>query len=476
LGSSLIRLQAHPVHKARALYDYTRQTDEELSFTEDAQLEVFDTSDPDWILVGLDGEYGFAPANYIEISEGAPEEAAAPSPEPPAPSLPRRPPRVQEEEPEAPREPDSPHAKSPAAAMAGILNQRRAAAASPETETPPQYTPDESDDEGPALPARPSLQISAPERAPERAPEPRSPPSGVLASPPFNRAASKRGDTDGPVHSQPGYHLYNISEMVSVMGKRKKMPTTLGINSATGIIMIAPEKARDGPEQTWTAEKMTHYSIEGKHVFLELVRPSKSIDFHAGAKDTAYEIVSTLGELAGAVRAEGLREVIQAGSGQSQKTGKMLYDFMAQGDDEVTVAVDDEVILLDDQSSEEWWKVRRIRNGKEGVVPSSYVEITGTIDTSRSMAGINAAKSQVEQNRLEEERLAKESLKAAREEGSRGSEVGPGVRLPERGSSLMAGDSSNNHGQQRRGNAQSDGSGKSKSSKYSIYERYFGHS
>lgn len=51
--------QAHPSHQARALYDYTRQTDEEVSFTEDAVLEVFDTSDPDWILVGLDSEYGF---------------------------------------------------------------------------------------------------------------------------------------------------------------------------------------------------------------------------------------------------------------------------------------------------------------------------------------------------------------------------------------------------------------------------------
>jgi hypothetical protein len=289
----------------------------------------------------------------------------------------------------------------------------------------------------------------------------------MVASPPYNRAAGRREDDDTPVLSQPGFHMYNINEMVSVMGKRKKMPTTLGINSATGTIMIAPEKARDGPEQTWTAEKMTHYSIEGKHVFLELVRPSKSVDFHAGAKDTAYEIVSVLGELAGAVRAEGLREVIQAGTGHSQKTGKMLYDFMAQGDDEVTVAVGDEIILLDDTSSDEWWKVRRVRNGKEGVVPSSYVEITGTVDTSRSMSAIDAVKAQVEQNRLEEERLAKESLKAAREEDTRGSEVGPGVRLPERGSSLMAGDSGNNHGQQRRGHAQNDStSSRSKSSEY----------
>jgi hypothetical protein len=263
--------------------------------------------------------------------------------------------------------------------------------------------------------------------------------------------------------------MYNINEMVSVMGKRKKMPTTLGINLATGTIMIAPEKARDGPEQTWTAEKMTHYSIEGKHVFVELVKPSKSVDFHAGAKDTAQEIVSALGDLAGAVRAEGLREVIVAAAGGSQKKGQVLYDFMAQGDDEVTVAIGDEVIVIDDTKSEEWWQVRRLRNGKEGVVPSSYVEITGSIQMP-STAGINAGRSTVEQNRLEEERLAKESLKAARrEEESRGSEVGPGMRLPERMSSLTARDSSNNHSQQRsrRENGRSESSGQSRSTKSS---------
>jgi actin cytoskeleton-regulatory complex protein SLA1 len=442
-------MQAHPTSQARALYDYTRQTDEELSFTEDAQLEVFDTSDPDWILVGLDGEYGFAPANYIEISDG---EAAS---EPPPPSLPRRPVEA-EEEPEPEQAPESPRSpiQSPAAALADIINQQRKSSAPPRAPVP-QYTPEASDeDEGPtpSLPARPTSQVSQP-RAPERIetqiPRSPSPPGGPRTSPPWNRATHGRdADPDSASRSAGGFHMYNINEMVSVMGKRKKMPTTLGINNATGVILIAPEKVRDGAEQRWTAEKMTHYSIEGKHVFLELVRPSKSVDFHAGAKDTAQEIVSALGELAGAVRAEGLREVIMAGSGQGQKKGQVLYDFMAQGDDEVTVAVGDEVIIIDDSKSEEWWQVRRLRNGKEGVVPSSYVEVTGTEPTP-SQSGINAGRSTVEQNRLDEERLAKESLKAARMEESRGSEVGPGMRLPERGSSLTARDSSNNQGQQK---------------------------
>lgn len=213
------------------------------------------------------------------------------------------------------------------------------------------------------------------------------------------------------------------------------MPTTLGINAAKGVIMISPERSRDGPQQEWTAEKMTHYSIEGKHVFLELVRPSKSVDFHAGAKDTAQEIVVHLGDLAGAVRAEGLREVIAASAGSGaggQKKGQMLYEFMAQGDDEVTVAVGDEVIVLDDSKSEEWWMVRRLKNGREGVVPSSYVEITGTISAApSSITGLNAARSTVEQNRLEEERLTRQSAKSK----DRGEEMQP----PARQSSLATG-------------------------------------
>ncbi|KAJ8125649.1 hypothetical protein O1611_g7988 [Lasiodiplodia mahajangana] len=242
-----------------------------------------------------------------------------------------------------------------------------------------------------------------------------------------------------------GFHMYNINEMVSVMGKKKKMPTTLGVNLKTGVILIAPEKAQDGPTQEWTAEKMTHYSREGKHVFLELIRPSKSIDFHAGAKDTAEEIVSALGELSGAVKAEGLREVIAAGTGQgAQKRGQILYDFEAQGDDEVTVDAGDEVIILDDTKSDEWWQVRRIRNGKEGVVPSSYVESLG-IMIAPATSGINAGMSSVAQNRQEEARLTREAVK----KDQRTAEVGPGMRLPERQSSLLASDSGNHSAQQR---------------------------
>ena len=252
------------------------------------------------------------------------------------------------------------------------------------------------------------------------------------------------------------------------MGKNKKLPTTLGLNLATGVIMIAPEKSRDGPQMEWTAEKLTHYSIEGKHVFIELVRPSKSIDFHAGAKDTAHEIVSGLGEIAGASRAEGLREIIDAGSGGGgMKKAKILYDFMAQGHDEVTVAIGDDVVVIDDTKSDEWWMVRRLKNNHEGVVPSSYVEVTGIMPPPRTSSGINAGKSTVEQNRLEEERLAKEAVRSSKGQDTKGSEVGPGLKLPTRGSSIARGNHSNPKSQ--RNKKESKHARTSSSSKSSMY-------
>jgi hypothetical protein len=222
------------------------------------------------------------------------------------------------------------------------------------------------------------------------------------------------------------------------------MPMTLGINVPKGLIMIAPEKSRDGPQQEWSAEKMEYYSQEGKHIFMELKQPSKSVDFHCGAKDTATEIMQALGELAGAAKGAGLREVLAAGSGSSnvQKKGVMLFDFMAQGDDEVTVGLGDEIVVLDDSASDEWWKVRRLKNGKEGVVPANYVEITETVPISAPAAqvartGTNAGRSRVEQNRREEEELARQALRQRPESEARSDQVGPGLHLPSRNSSLM---------------------------------------
>lgn len=390
---------------------------------------MYDTSDPDWTLVGVNADYGFAPSNYIEIVEDI-----APTAEPPAPSLPQRPTQAATDGYEAspPASPVDTVQNPAAAAIADIIHKQHAPTRDepppPQLPTRPSADHDDHDEESPppALPRRPpSEQATPPLKSPSPTPSPqsRSQPTPLVGrdgvrvkeSPPFNRA------TELTARSPSGYHIYNINEMVEVMGKRKKMPTTLGINLVTGIIFISPEG--DDRQQEWTGDKLEHYSIEGKHVFVDLVRPSKSYDFHAGAKDTAQEVVAALGEISGASRADGLREVIAAGEGGGgQKKGQILYDFMAQGDDEVTVAVGDEVVITDDSRSEEWWMVRRLKNGKEGVVPSSYVEITGFV-TSGPPLGDEPGLSTVEKNRLEESRLAKSAVGKSRTDSMDSTEV-----------------------------------------------------
>lgn len=49
-----------------------------------------------------------------------------------------------------------------------------------------------------------------------------------------------------------------------------------------------------------------------------------------------------------------------------------LYDFTADGDDEITIH-EGEPLLVVDKDSDEWWKVRN-EHGEEGVVPAQYVE------------------------------------------------------------------------------------------------------
>jgi hypothetical protein len=347
--------------------------------------------------------------------------------------------------------------------MSSIAARSIAAPAAPRQQFTPEASEDEAEETAPVLPQRPASQSFSPSIAQHASPRDDEP-QGVLPSPPYNRVLSPHVDEDAPVQSPGGYHLYNINEMVSSLGKWRKMPTTLGLNLATGTIMLSPARSRDGPLQEWTAEKMTHYSIEGKHVFIELIRPSKSLDLHAGAKDTAQEIVSALGEIAGAVRGEGIKEVLRAASGGGgQKKGQILYDFMAQGDDEVTVAVGDDVIVLDNHTSEEWWMVRRVKNGREGVVPGSYVEVTSIIPGEpASRSGVNAGRSTVEQNRLEEERMAKEAVKSSRPRGAsasetKGVEVGPGMKLPQRGSSLGGDDESRHSSQREKRSNRADG-------------------
>ena len=51
----------------------------------------------------------------------------------------------------------------------------------------------------------------------------------------------------------------------------------------------------------------------------------------------------------------------------------VLYDFTADGDDEMTVH-EGEILYVLERDTDEWWKCRNAQ-GDEGVVPANYLEV-----------------------------------------------------------------------------------------------------
>lgn len=95
-----------------------------------------------------------------------------------------------------------------------------------------------------------------------------------------------------------------------------------------------------------------------------------------------------------------------AGNG-SAEVGKVMYDFEAQGDDELTVNENDVVTVID-KENDEWWLVRDSA-GKEGVVPAQYIEIG---DGAQAAGGYD---SDDERQRQEDEAAAGAAVEAERQ-------------------------------------------------------------
>lgn len=358
---------AQSIGTATALYDYDRQTEEEVSFKEGDQFQVYDDKDPDWILINKDNqEYGFVPSNYIEINIGG-----APSAQPAQQTAPTTiaPP---------PTHPAQQHQQEPSSFLPPPQRQDR-------VETPPSHP--QQEEQAPVTNNYSSNHHSR-DRSydddddyEEEAPPPKpSRPSDVGGSSSRARSGSSRSV---PEDDNGNDELFTWS--VSEVDGRKKKKAMLAIGNST--IYFSPDSVNGGTPHQWKDKDLLSFSSEKKHVFMEFRNPLYSLEIHTGSKDVAAEILSILGELKGAVSSKGLREVQAAASSKpskssssssssNKKTGKILYDFEAQGDDELTVVEGDTVYILNDKKSKDWWMVQHAKNGQSGVVPAQFVQPT----------------------------------------------------------------------------------------------------
>ncbi|KAL5527124.1 hypothetical protein ACEPAG_5915 [Sanghuangporus baumii] len=405
------------LHKSvvRALYDYDASAPGEISIKEDDVLLAFDAEDG-WLLVQTEkdgGKAGFVPENYVEATDAEASPAEA----------------VQEEEEEEP------------------------APVAPAIIVPPS-------------PPRPSA--------------PYVDPAELVAA--------------SHTKAQPTDHIktWSVSE-VDKKGKKKK--GTLGIGN--GAIFFASE-ADKTPVQKWpTTDVEGSYMEKTKHVHIEIGGATPiHLHFNAGAKDYAEEIIEKLDKSKAAAKAasatsaespveeqqkEEEPSIARQTSPKPKKNGfsvhfaqrppsiisprepepdsepeenyvdtraqrtkvddgnewcTVLYDFNADGDDELTVQEGDRLIVLE-KDGDEWWKVRDSL-GHEGVVPASYVELDETsASTSKAVNGyandqeaVRAAarreqekrereRQEAERQRAEAERMAKLAAEAADAERKR---------------------------------------------------------
>ncbi|KAJ3571426.1 hypothetical protein NP233_g3768 [Leucocoprinus birnbaumii] len=94
-----------------------------------------------------------------------------------------------------------------------------------------------------------------------------------------------------------------------------------------------------------------------------------------------------------------------------------LYDFSADGEDELSV-VENEELLVIERDGDEWWKCRNA-HGAEGVVPASYIELKdgSSVPASRAQPQPEEEEEPADDGAAEAERLAQEA--ADREEAER---------------------------------------------------------
>ncbi|CCF49813.1 hypothetical protein NDA11_004326 [Ustilago hordei] len=91
--------------------------------------------------------------------------------------------------------------------------------------------------------------------------------------------------------------------------------------------------------------------------------------------------------------------------------GIAMYDFEAQGDDELTVAENEHLIILE-KENDDWWKVRNDA-GQEGVVPASYVEASDAAASEAGASSASASAAALAAQQEEEKRIRQEEDEAA---------------------------------------------------------------
>ncbi|KAG6854760.1 hypothetical protein C0991_001187 [Blastosporella zonata] len=329
--------------------------------------------------------------------------------------------------------------------------------------------------------------------------EPTPPPPRIIVPPSAPRPVSTYIDPADRVASAKvtadGIKTWSVSE-IDKKGKKKK--GTLGIGN--GAVFFASESDKT-PVQKWqTVDVQSATSEKAKHVNIDIGGASPiTLHFHAGSKDNVEEIISKMKSSrvlsapqtplheshddnptqppspepepvnkkpsvhfsnnlpviiparddaggsseedephANGTSVNGNGHSVSHGSSDSGDIGTALYDFAADGDDELSISEGEDLVILE-RDGDEWWKCRN-SSGKEGVVPASYIELSASAASVPAVLAqrvvspppsppieddedIAEAAAEAEKQRAEDERAAREKERQRKEQEKKKAEA-----------------------------------------------------
>ncbi|CAG8660532.1 5522_t:CDS:2, partial [Acaulospora morrowiae] len=352
----------------KALYDYDAQSDEELTFKENDILYLYEKDDPNWFLVKLNDVFGFVPAGFVE--EFSPDEDEQPSESQPG------------------KQKSFSDAISNASEQNGnyvdplkvyarkVAHQKSSGPFEVKTWSVSEYSSDKKKKK-----KKGTLSIGGDKI--------------------FYASESDKA----PVRQ------WNINELSDVKYEKKRIT-----------ISFSGEKAAKFDFNTSKGDaEAIHNKIQESLARLELPTvkldtPSRSSTHQVQGDDVEYEEAYEE-----AYEEEQEPEVIEDETEEVNeedlpppKYGIALYDFEAQGDDEITIHEGDKLWVIDDVSSKDWWTIRK--GDEEGAVPSSYIEIRGDTDSDNAEEEKRLKLEEQKRIKQEEERLKKEEERLRKEE------------------------------------------------------------
>jgi hypothetical protein len=241
---------------------------------------------------------------------------------------------------------------------------------------------------------------------------------------PADRVASAKVNADG-------IQTWSVSE-VDKKGKKKKgffaSESDKVLYDYLQYSFSSHRKPPQTPVQKWKVQDVVDVGVEkAKHIVIEVGGATPiTLHFHTGSKDNVEAIMNKL-ESSKALAAAQPRpstdstasrpddpgpstreahkpsvhfsdaspEIIPSGDEEEDEepdtprpsydnrkhsednidgeSGVVLYDFTADGDDELSVAEGERLVILE-KDGDEWWKCRNSK-GAVGVVPASYIEV-----------------------------------------------------------------------------------------------------